>query len=113
MKIGLNIQNFESLILANVNKRLKKINKDLEVQIIENLIFDIENVKYDDKKTIVIPVKSFDYYLTNIQTKAEYFDTFNNLPDTGNPGEDIELITQQINAQYEATLKEGESIYEA
>lgn len=112
MKIGLNIQNFESLILANVNKRLKKINKDLEVQIIENLIFDTENVKYD-KKTIVIPVKSFDYYLTNIQTKAEYFDTFNNLPDTGNPGEDIELITQQINAQYEATLKEGESIYEA
>ena len=112
MKIGLNIQNFESLIMTNVNQRLKKLNKDLEIQIIENLIFDTENVKYD-KKTIVIPVKSFDYYLTNIQTKAEYFDTFNNLPDTGNPGEDIELITQQINAQYEATLKEGESIYEA
>lgn len=113
MKIGLNIQNFESLIMTNVNQRLKKLNKDLEIQIIENLIFDTKNVKYDDKKTIVIPVKSFDYYLTNVQTKAEYFDTFNNLPDTGNPGEDIELITQQINAQYEATLKEGESIYEA
>lgn len=113
MKIGLNIQNFESLIMTNVNQKLKKLNKDLEVQIIENLIFDTKNVKYDDKKTIVIPVKSFDYYLTNTQTKAEYFDTFNNLPDTGNPGEDIELITQQINAQYEATLKEGESIYEA
>ncbi|HBS10665.1 MAG TPA: hypothetical protein DEA28_02950 [Firmicutes bacterium] len=113
MKIGLNIRNFESLIMANVNQRLKKLNKDLEVQIVENLTFDTNNVKCDDKATIVIPIKSFDYYLTNIKTKAEYFDTFDNLPDTGNPGEDIELITQQINAQYEATLKEGESIYEA
>lgn len=98
--------------MINVNQKLKKLNKDLEVQIIENLIFDTENVKYD-KETIVIPVKSFDYYLTNIKTKAEYFDTFNNLQDTGNPGEDIELITQQINVQYEATLKEGETTYEA
>lgn len=112
MKIGLNARNFDRLIMMNVNRKLKKLNTDLEVQAIENLIFDIENVKYDEG-TFVIPVKSFDYYLTNTKTKAEYFDTFNNLPDTGNPDEDIELITQQINVQYEATLKEGETTYEA
>ena len=112
MKIGLNVRNFDRLIMINVNRKLKKLNTDLEVQAIENLIFDTENVKYDEG-TFVIPVKSFDYYLTNTKTKAKYFDTFNNLPDTGNPDEDIELITQQINVQYEATLKEGETTYEA